>query len=102
VAFVSEATPNQEEFRLLAITATGTPSGCVGPGWFVYRIAQGENVMTGYRCGDLQSVSAEVAAIVTGLNARRGLVKSKPGPKPGRRRQTAAAATTTAADEDPG
>ena len=72
-------------FRLLSISAASTPSGCVARGWLVYRIAQGPNIITGYRRGDLQTVSADVAKIVTGLNERRLSTKGRTGPKPGHR-----------------
>ena len=72
-------------FRLLSIRAATAPSGCVGKDWLVYRITQGPNVITGYRRGDLQTVSAEVAKIVTGLNERRLSTKGRTGPKPGHR-----------------
>lgn len=72
-------------FRLLSIRAASAPSGCVGRDWLVYRIAQGPNVITGYRRGDLQTVGADVAKIVTGLNERRLSTKGRTGPKPGHR-----------------
>jgi hypothetical protein len=72
-------------FRLLSIGAASTPTGCVARGWLVYRIAQGPNIITGYRRGDLQTVSADVAKIVTGLNERRLSTKGRTGPKPGYR-----------------
>ncbi|HUQ52620.1 MAG TPA: hypothetical protein VM692_10385 [Gammaproteobacteria bacterium] len=74
---------DSERFRLLSITATRTPAGCSGHDWLVYRIAQGENIITGYRQGDLKTASAEVDAIVTSLNERRRSTKTKPGRKAG-------------------
>ena len=74
-----------EDFKLLSITATPAPSGCAGRDWFVYRIAQGPNIITGYRRGDLATASADVETIVTALNGRRRSTKPKPGRKPGRR-----------------
>jgi len=78
-----------EDFKLVSIKATETPSGCAGRDWFVYRIAQGPNIITGYRRGDLATASADVETIVTALNGRRRSTKPKPGPKPGRRRADA-------------
>lgn len=74
-----------EDFRLVSIKATQAPSGCAGRDWFVYRIAQGPNIITGYRRGDLATASADVETIVTALNGRRRSTKPKPGRKPGRR-----------------
>jgi hypothetical protein len=49
----------------------------------VYEIAQGTNLITGYRRGDLPSVTAEVEKIVVGLNERRISKKGRqPPPKP--------------------
>lgn len=79
-------------YRLLSIEATSSPSGCTGQDWLVYRIAQGDNVITGYRQGELKTVSAEVKSIVEALNQRRGSTKGRTGPKPGRPRSEAAAA----------
>jgi hypothetical protein len=81
----------EDGFRLLSIRAASAPTGCVGRDWLVYRIAQGPNVITGYRRGDMQTVSADVAKIVTGLNERRLSTKGRTGPKPGHRAAAAAA-----------
>lgn len=89
--------PQGEDFRLVSITATQAPSGCAGRDWFVYRIAQGKNIITGYRRGDLATASADVETIVTALNGRRRSTKPKPGRKPGRR---AAADTPPARNDD--
>jgi hypothetical protein len=74
---------DEESFRLVAIRATRTPEGCAGRDWLVYEIAQGANLITGYRRGDLPSVTAEVERIVVGLNDRRISKKGRqPPPKP--------------------
>ena len=80
-----------QRFRLVSILAATAPSGCAGRDWLAYRIAQGENMITGYRRGDLQTVSAEVARIVDGLNDRRSHVKKATG-RPGRPSAAALAA----------
>jgi hypothetical protein len=79
------ADPHGEDFRLISIGATRAPSGCAGRDWLIYRIAQGDNIITGYRRGDLATASADVETIVAALNGRRRSTKPKPGPKPGRR-----------------
>jgi hypothetical protein len=74
---------NQEEaYRLVAIEPVRAPEGCTGRDWLIYRIAQGENVITGYRQGDLRAATAEVERIIVGLNERRIASKGRPGPKP--------------------
>jgi len=81
-------------FRLVSVETARTPEGCAGRDWLVYRIAQGANVIMGYRRGTREAVTAEVEQIVRGLNERRVSGKGRPGPKRGR---PAAAATATAA-----
>ena len=82
-------------YRLLSIDAVRAPAGCTGADWYLYRIAQGQNGITGYRRGDLARVHTEVEAIVTGLNGRRKWVKGTASSKSERR--AAAAARRTAA-----
>ena len=79
------AETTDESFRLISISSTPAPSGHAGRDWLVYRIAQGKNIITGYRRGELKTASAEVETIVTSLNQRRQSTKTKPGRKPGRR-----------------
>jgi hypothetical protein len=79
------AEPGDESFRLLSIKSAPAPSGHTGKDWLAYRIGQGKNVITGYRRGDLKTVSAEVATLVKSLNERRHSTKPKPGRKPGAR-----------------
>jgi hypothetical protein len=82
---------DDERFRLVSVTTTSTPSGCIGRDWFVYRISQGKNVITGYRRGDSKAVRDEVDRIVVGLNERRLTRKERTGPKRGRPPAQAAA-----------
>jgi len=80
-----------ENYRLISIESTTAPSGVAGDDWFVYRIAQGKNVTTGYRRGNRGDVGAEIERIVNALNVRL-LVKGQryrsagrpPKPPPGR------------------
>jgi hypothetical protein len=78
------ADADSERFRLISIGSARAPSGCSGQDWLVYRIAQGTNIITGYRRGELKTASAEVETIVTSLNERRVSAKQKPGRKAGR------------------
>jgi hypothetical protein len=59
-----------ENYRLISIESTTAPSGGAGDDWFVYRIAQGKNMATGYRCGNRGDVGAEIERIVEALNMR--------------------------------
>jgi len=70
------AQPADDEYRLSFIKPARAPNGNAGSDWLMYRIAQGPNVINGYRRGDLASVTTEVEKIVTGLNERR-LIKRK-------------------------
>jgi hypothetical protein len=93
--------PNHEEaYKLVGIEAVSTPEGCTGRDWHVYRIAQGTNVITGYRQGSLVSATSEVEKIVVGLNERRVASKGRPGPKP--KGSTDAAKPAAAPDADDG
>ena len=93
--------PEDVAFRLVSVATTSTPEGCAGRDWLVYHIAQGTNVIMGYRRGTVQTVTAEVELIVLGLNARRVSGKGRPGPKRGRPAGTAQApATQTTEPED--
>ena len=60
-----------ERYRLISIDAVRAPEDCGDSDWHRYRIAQGENGITGYRRGNLARVTADVEAIVTALNERR-------------------------------
>lgn len=98
---LSDESATDECYRLISIDAVRAPEDCVGSDWHRYRIAQGENGITGYRCGDLARVTAEVEAIVTALNERREWRKSK-APSKSQRRVAAAAGrvrASTSTDE---
>jgi hypothetical protein len=87
---------DSERYRLISIEAARAPQGGAAGSWFLYRIAQGANPITGYRRGDRDSVNAEVEAIVAALNGRRTWTKSKADSKAQRR--AAAAARRKAAE----
>jgi hypothetical protein len=88
----------EEAYRLLTIEPARAPDGCTGRDWLIYRIAQGDNVITGYRQGDLRGATAEVERIVVNLNERRGASKGRTGPKP--KAATDAATPAAAPDTD--
>jgi hypothetical protein len=89
----------EEAYRLVAIEPSRAPEGCQGRDWFVYKIAQGANIITGYRQGELRAATAEVERIVVGLNERRIASKGRPGPKPKPTAGTAAPAAAAESEE---
>jgi hypothetical protein len=85
-----------EAYRLIAVESVEAPEGCAGRDWFVYRIAQGVNAITGYRRGNRESVRGDAETIVLALNERREGKKSKVSPQD--RRKAAAAARAADAE----
>jgi len=72
-------------YRLIGIEPTPSPDGSSGE-WFAYRIAQGTNLIRGYKSGSRFNVTIEVEQIVEVLNerrmVRRGRVNLVPSSKP--------------------
>jgi hypothetical protein len=72
-------------YRLIDIEPTPPPEGSSGE-WFAYRIAQGANMIRGYKSGSRFSVAADVEQIIVVLNerrlVRRGRVNLVPSSKP--------------------
>ena len=92
-----------ETYRLISIANSAAPSGSAGRDWFVYRIQQGANVITGYRRGNIEGVRTDVEKIVIGLNERRIVSKRKEEKrqrqfKPAPRRSSATPAAKAAAE----
>jgi hypothetical protein len=75
-----------DAYRIVTIHRASAPTGSVGRDWHMYRIAQGANVITGYRRGEAAAVTADVEKIVAALNerrhGRRGRVDLRPGRPP--------------------
>ena len=67
----AQDTGSEEAYRLVTIEPVRAPEGCTGRDWLIYRIAQGDNMITGYRQGDLRAATTEVENIDPGLNERR-------------------------------
>ena len=69
-------------FRIVSIRSSAAPSGSAGQDWYAYCIAQGTNLINGYRRGALAEVTVGVENIVAALNERRvgkrGRVDLKP------------------------
>jgi hypothetical protein len=89
------ADEGDEPFRLVSIDPTPAPAGSAGRDWLKYRIAQGPNMITGYRQGSRIEVTADVERIVVALNERRGRQGGREL-RPGRRPAAAAAAPAAA------
>src|SRR4249919_96033 len=98
-AAASAVTFEDLAFRLLSIRASRAPRDSAGRDWLEYRIGQGDNVIKGYRRGDLQTVHAEVEKIVIALNERRRSFKAASAPKRGGRPAAAPRAESQATDE---
>ena len=73
----AEAQEAEGAYRLLAIDPTKAPDDSGGKDWFLYRIAQGENLIRGYKRGSRAGVTAEVEQIVVSLNERRGVRRGR-------------------------
>jgi len=74
-----------ELYRLASIETTSAPLRGVGDDWFVYRIARGANVVTGYRRGTRAIVTVDVEKIVEALNERLFIRPRRVNIKLGRR-----------------
>jgi hypothetical protein len=72
-------------FRLLSIRASRAPRDSGGRDWLEYCIGQGNNVIKGYRRGELKAVRADVEKIIIALNERRRSFKAATAPKRGPR-----------------
>ncbi len=74
-----------DPYEIMSIKSSEPPSGFDGSNWYKYEIAQGGNVILGYRSGNRQSVTHAIEAIVVQLNERRlgkrGRVQFIPTPK---------------------
>ena len=73
---VSSAVPADDDYRLAFIRPVRAPSGNSGTDWFMYSIARGSDVITGYRRGGLELVKPEVERVIALLNERR-LIKRR-------------------------
>ena len=67
---------SSSDFVLVSIDRSAGPEGSEG-NWVHYKIAQGPNVVSGYRRGTIAIVKAHVEAIVCALNDRRALKRGR-------------------------
>lgn len=61
----------EEHFEIVSVTPTETPAGMEDGEWHCYKIAQGSNIIRGYRLGNRRAVVEAAEEIVTQLNERR-------------------------------
>jgi acetamidase/formamidase len=85
----NDADEQARAYRVVSVQRSSAPGGSSESDWHVYSIAQGPNMIQGYRRGDLASVTAEAEKIVSGLNERRNFQRRTPS-RPGRRPANAA------------
>lgn len=62
---------NDEPYELVSVHRAEAPDGGQGKDWACYKIAQGPNIITGYRQGTLTAIKRAAEEIVTALNERR-------------------------------
>jgi hypothetical protein len=61
----------KEDYEILSVEPAEAPYGLGGSDWHHYVIVQGENSISGYRQGSLNSITRSVEEIVLRLNERR-------------------------------
>lgn len=61
----------KDAFQIVSVRPAKAPTDTQGSDWHCYVIAQGTNVIRGYRQGNLAMVTRAVEEIVTQLNDRR-------------------------------
>jgi hypothetical protein len=62
---------NDVPYELRTVHRADAPPGSEGKDWVRYEIAQGTNLITGYRQGSVSSIKRAAEEIVVGLNERR-------------------------------
>lgn len=61
----------EEHFEIVSVKPAATPAGMEEGNWHCYEIAQGPNIIRGYRLGSHRAVVAAAEEIVAQLNERR-------------------------------
>ncbi len=67
----NNALGNFQPYRLVSIQNTAPPAGASGSNWYFYEIAQGANLIHGYRQGSLKAVTMLVEENIALLNQRQ-------------------------------
>ena len=62
---------NDVPYELKGVHRAEAPAGSEGKDWVRYEIAQGSNLITGYRQGTVAAIKRVAEEIVSGLNERR-------------------------------
>ena len=72
-------------YEIVSVQRAKAPPGAEGSNWYHYEIAQGPNIIDGYRQGSIEDVTIAVEENVARLNERqfgkRGRVDLVPTPK---------------------
>ena len=68
---INKTSDNHQPYRLVLIQQTVPPAGAQGSNWYYYEIAQGANIIQGYRQGSLKTVTMLVEDNISLLNQRR-------------------------------
>tara|TARA_B100000749_G_C18208653_1_gene375056 strand:+ start:68 stop:364 length:297 start_codon:yes stop_codon:yes gene_type:complete len=66
-----ESVTASNPYEIVSVEKTDPPPGTEGSDWYHYVIAQGPNIIRGYRQGALSAVKSAVAEVVEQLNQRR-------------------------------
>lgn len=61
----------QQKYTLNSIIRCIPPQQASGTGWYEYKIVQGENIITGYKCGEYIHVLQSVEENIAQLNLRQ-------------------------------
>ena len=61
----------KEDYEILSVEPAEAPCNLDGANWYRYVIVQGDNKISGYRQGNLHSITRSVEEIVLRLNERR-------------------------------
>lgn len=65
------------DYRIISVEPVKAPADMSGSGWHCYVIGQGKNRIRGYRQGNLMSVTESVEEIVSRLNERRFIKRTR-------------------------
>ena len=61
----------QLPYTLNSIISCEPPSNADGDNWFQYKITQGANIITGYKCGEFNQVKESIENNIERLNQRQ-------------------------------
>ena len=61
----------KEDYEILLVEPAEAPCGLGGADWYRYIIVQGNNKISGYRQGNLRTITQSIEETVVRLNERR-------------------------------